>query len=164
MIVTYRGGGTRHCRHRTRLRQSSHRGNGRLVMNFSWLAWANFLLGVIFSHQSLGFVNGFNLLLQGDVGLCCLLCTSHASRVAIPGNLKRKRWKNSKLTSTNQVSFIPRVQISPIIYNHVLTFSSGFWISSSPIFLPMAVSSTPKISVRLSASCFKLLSISRPGA
>lgn len=42
------------------------------------------------------------------------------------------------------------------------TFSSGFWISSSPIFLPMAVSSTPKMSVRRSASCFKLLSISRP--
>lgn len=44
----------------------------------------------------------------------------------------------------------------------ICTFSSGFWISSSPIFLPMAVSSTPKMSVRRSANCFKLLSISRP--
>lgn len=43
------------------------------------------------------------------------------------------------------------------------TFSSGFWISSSPIFLPMAVSSTPKMSVRRSANCFRLLSMSRPG-
>lgn len=56
-------------------------------MNFTWFAWANFLLSVILSHQSFGLVNSFDLLLQGDVGLCCLLGTSHASGVAIPSNL-----------------------------------------------------------------------------
>lgn len=56
-------------------------------MDFTGLAWANFLLSIILSHQSFGLVNSFNLLLQSDVGLCCLLGTSHASRVAIPSNL-----------------------------------------------------------------------------
>lgn len=56
-------------------------------MNFTWLAWADFLLSVVLSHKSFGLVNSFDLLLQGDVGLCSLLGTSHASRVAIPSNL-----------------------------------------------------------------------------
>lgn len=67
-------------------------------MNFTWLAWADFLLRIILSHQSFGLVNGFNLLLQGDVGLCCLLCTSHASRVAIPSNLYGN--ENTNVTTT----------------------------------------------------------------
>lgn len=56
-------------------------------MNFTGLAWADFLLRIVLSHQTFGLVNGFDLLLQGDVGLCCLLGASHASRVAIPSNL-----------------------------------------------------------------------------
>uniref|UniRef100_A0A6B0UQF2 Uncharacterized protein n=1 Tax=Ixodes ricinus TaxID=34613 RepID=A0A6B0UQF2_IXORI len=46
-----------------------------------------------------------------------------------------------------------------------VTFSWGRW-SSSPIFLPMAVSSSPKpkMSVRRSANCLRLLSIAAPGA
>ena len=41
---------------------------------------------------------------------------------------------------------------------------SSFFLSSSPIFLPIAVSSspTPNISVRRSANCFKLASMAAP--
>lgn len=66
-------------------------------MNFTRLAWANFLLSIVLSHQSFGLVNGFYLLLQGDVGLCCLLGTSHASRVAIPSNLVTQNIQRSKV-------------------------------------------------------------------
>ena len=58
-------------------------------MNVTGLAWANLLLGVILPDQALGFVDGLNLLLQSDVGLCCLLGTGHATRVAVPGHLQR---------------------------------------------------------------------------
>lgn len=47
--------------------------------NFTGLAWTNFLLGIILSHQPFGLVNGFDLLLQGNVGLGSLLGASHAS-------------------------------------------------------------------------------------
>lgn len=56
-------------------------------MNFTWFAGSNFLLSVILSHQPFSLVNGFNLLLQGDIGLSCLLCTSHASGMAVPCDL-----------------------------------------------------------------------------
>lgn len=56
-------------------------------MDLTRLARADFLLSVVLSHQSFGLVNGFDLLLQGDVGLRCLLGTSHASRVSIPSDL-----------------------------------------------------------------------------
>lgn len=63
-------------------------------MNFIGLAWTNFFFSVILSHQPFGLVNGFNLLLESDVGLCCLLSTCHASRVAIPGNLTTEGQKS----------------------------------------------------------------------
>lgn len=53
-------------------------------MNFTGFAWADLLFGVVLPHQAFGLVYGFDLLLQGDVGLRCLLGTSHASRMAIP--------------------------------------------------------------------------------
>lgn len=57
------------------------------MVNIAGFAGSDFLLGVIFSHQAFGFVNGFDLLLQRDVSLRCLLGTSHAPRMAIPGYL-----------------------------------------------------------------------------
>lgn len=127
-------------------------------MDLARLAWTDLLLGFVLSHQPLGLVDGLDLLLQSDVGLRRLLGAGHASRVAVPrdlvtGNGSKDQTRRSNLESSECESSRGGV-----------TFSSGFWISSSPIFLPMAVSSTPKISVRLSASCFRLLSISKPGA
>ena len=52
------------------------------------LAGADFLLAVVLLHQPLGLVDGLDLLLQGDVGLRCLLGAGHAARVAVPGHLK----------------------------------------------------------------------------
>lgn len=57
------------------------------MRNFTGLAWTNFLLGVVLSHQPFSLVNSFNLLLKGNIGLGGLLGTSHASRVAIPSDL-----------------------------------------------------------------------------
>lgn len=127
-------------------------------MDVARLARTDLLLGFVLSHQPLGLVDGFDLLLQRDVGLRRLLGAGHASRVAVPrdlvtGNGSKDQTRRSNLESS-------KCELS----RGAVTFSSGFWISSSPIFLPMAVSSTPKISVRLSASCFRLLSISKPGA
>lgn len=50
-------------------------------------AGANLLLVVILLHQTLGFVDGLDLLLQGDVGLGGLLSSSHTARVTIPRHL-----------------------------------------------------------------------------
>lgn len=80
-------------------------------MNITRLAWANFLLGVVLSHQSFGLVNGFDLLLQGDVGLSRLLGTSHASRVAIPSNLVT--WKEKKNIQTQNL----RNSCNPLLCN-----------------------------------------------
>lgn len=55
------------------------------------LAWTNFLLGVVLSHQPFGLVNGFNLLLKGNIGLRRLLSAGHASRVAVPRDLATDR-------------------------------------------------------------------------
>lgn len=65
----------------------------------------------------------------------------------------------------NITFYFSEIMIYVIRYKFInqLTLSS-FLISSSPIFLPIAVSSspTPKISVRRSANCFKLASIAGP--
>lgn len=74
-------------------------------MNFTRFAWANFLLSVILSHQSFGLVNGLDLLLQSDVGLRCLLRTSHASRVTVPGNLMNVE-KQQKLQTPKELLII----------------------------------------------------------
>lgn len=60
-------------------------------MDFARLARTNFLLGFVLSHQPLGLVDSFDLLLQCDVGLRRLLSASHASRVAVPRDLVRVR-------------------------------------------------------------------------
>lgn len=57
-------------------------------MNLAGFAGADLLLGVVLAHQAFGLVDGFDLLLQGDVGLGGLLGASHAARVAIPGDLE----------------------------------------------------------------------------
>lgn len=59
------------------------RGQGGLV----GFAGPDLLLGLILLHQAFSFVDGFDLLLQRDVGLSCLLRTSHAARVTIPRHL-----------------------------------------------------------------------------
>lgn len=56
-------------------------------MDLARLARTDFLLGFVLSHQPLGLVDGFDLLLQRDVGLRRLLGASHASRVAVPRDL-----------------------------------------------------------------------------
>lgn len=49
------------------------------MRDFIGLAGANLLFGVILWHQAFGFVNGLNLLLEGDVGLGSLLGPGHAA-------------------------------------------------------------------------------------
>lgn len=56
-------------------------------MDLAGLAGTDFLLGFVLSHQPLGLVDGFDLLLQRDVGLRRLLGASHASGVAVPRDL-----------------------------------------------------------------------------
>lgn len=56
-------------------------------MDLARLAWTDLLLGLVLSHQPLGLVDGFDLLLQRDVGLRRLLGAGHASRVAVPRDL-----------------------------------------------------------------------------
>ncbi len=63
--------------------------HGRL-MNLVGLAGADLLLGVVLLYQTFSFVNGLNLLLQGDVSLSRLLGTSHTAWVTIPCDLQRK--------------------------------------------------------------------------
>lgn len=50
-------------------------------------AGSDLVLVLVLLHQAFSFVDGFDLLLQRDVGLSGLLRTRHAARVTVPRHL-----------------------------------------------------------------------------